>query len=373
MDKKFILALSSLIGTVIGAGIFGIPYVTAKSGILFLVFYFLTLGLIVLFVHLAFGEIILRTRQKHRLVGYAEKYFGQKAKILIIFSTLLGTIGSILVYIILSGDFLKLIFPSSLSSFQLSLIAWLFLSVFIIIGINSIAWFELLINFAFVVVIFFIAFFCLPEVSSKNFILFNSHYFLLPFGVVLFSLVGWNAVPEIERLLSKKKDLKKIIIFAIAIAIFVYISFGLLVSGVSGPATTQEAFQGLVPALGKKILMLAGIFGLLSVASSFLISANYLKNTLFFDCHISYFLSSTVTIFTPIIFFLLNVGNFISIMSFIGVTVGLIEGTMISFLWQKSKKAGNRQPEYSLKPSKILPYLVMFTLFIGALAQFIWP
>ena len=40
MRKNFLFALSTLIGTIVGAGVFGIPYVIAKSGIVPGFFYF---------------------------------------------------------------------------------------------------------------------------------------------------------------------------------------------------------------------------------------------------------------------------------------------------------------------------------------------
>jgi len=371
MDKKFILALSSLVGTIIGAGIFAIPYTMAKSGVLLSLFYFLALGLVVLFLHLAFGEIVLRTKEKHRLLGYTEKYFGKKIRWLIIFSTIVGSVASLLAYIILGGNFLNLIFPK-ISPFSLSLIVWAVLSFFIILGIESISFLELLINSAFLAVVFILIFFAFPKINPSNLVLFNKYNFLFPYGIVLFSLVGWNAVPEIERILINKKSLKKIIIIAISFAVFIYLLFGLIVSLVSGPKTSQEAFSGLVPVLGSKMLILGGLFGIFSISTSFLILGNYLKNTLVFDCHIPYSLSAAIAIFVPVIFFLLRIGNFISIISFVGVFVGLIEGTMISFLWKRARKVGNRKPEYSLKQYNFLPYLVFIILLIGAIAQFIW-
>ena len=79
-NKNFYLAATTLIGTIIGAGIFGIPYVVYQSGIILGVVYLLVLGFITILIHLLYGEIVLRTEAKHRLVGYAEKYLGQGAK-----------------------------------------------------------------------------------------------------------------------------------------------------------------------------------------------------------------------------------------------------------------------------------------------------
>lgn len=67
----------TLSGTVIGAGILGLPYVFAKSGFLFGLFWLLVLGIITLYTFLCLGEISLRTKADHQLPGLAGKYLGK--------------------------------------------------------------------------------------------------------------------------------------------------------------------------------------------------------------------------------------------------------------------------------------------------------
>ena len=370
-DKTSLLAYASLIGTIIGAGVFGIPYVMSRSGILFSLFYFLILGGVALFLHLAFGEIVLRTKEKHRLIGYAQKYLGKKAKILITFSTLFGTIGALLAYIILGGDFLKIIFPVPLSTFQLSLILWAILSFFVLLGIESIGWLEFFMNIGFLIAIFLVFLFSLPKIEISNFILADLKNFVLPYGVILFSLIGWNAVPEIEGFLKNKKNLKKVIVKAILICIIFYFLFGMIISGVTGRNTTPEAFRGLVGILGTKIMILGGIFGLLAVSTSFLILASYLKNALIFDYNFSYFPAFLVACFSPLILFLMGIREFISVVAVVGSLVGLLEGIVITFIYKKAKKLGDRTPEYSLRIPISLIYLTIIILSLGTITHFL--
>lgn len=365
-DKTSLLASATLIGTIIGAGIFAIPYVMIRSGVLTSIFYFLILGGVVLLIHLFFAEVVLRTKEKHRLVGYAERYLGKRAKILVTFSTLFGTIGALLAYIILGGDFLKIIFPS-LTPFQLSLIFWLVLSFFVFLGIRSIAWSELLMNLGFLIAIFLIFSFCLPKVNLNNFTLVNKNFIFLPYGVLLFSLIGWNAVPEIESILTKKAKLKKVILSSLLFVLGFYFLFGFTIGGVSGKFTTDDAFSGLSNFLGEKIMIFAGVFGLLAVATSFLILGNYLKNTMFFDYHLSYLPSFLIATFSPLIFFLLGIREFILVIALVGTFTALVDGTIICLIYQKAKKIGERIPEYSLKIPPALIYLVIAILVGGGL------
>ena len=365
-DKSSVLALASLIGTIIGAGVFGIPYVMAKSGIVFCLFYFLILGTVVLILHLFFGEIILRTKQKYRLIGYTEKYLGKKAKILVSFSTIFGTVGSLLAYIILNDNFLKIIFPNSL---YLGLILWAILAFFVFSGIKLISQVQFLMNTCFFGAILLLFFNALPEININNFILADPKYIFLPYGVILFSLVGWNAIPGVENILVDKKNLKKVILQAMIICVSFYILFGLFISGVTGSNTSPEAFQGLIPFLGQKVMLLGAIFGIFAVSTSFLTSANYLKNTLIFDYKIPFLISFSLVIFIPLILFLIGVRQFIWVIAFIGIFMGLVDGTVISLIYQKAKKYGDRIPEYSLNIPKYFFYSIIIILFLGAFIE----
>lgn len=371
-SKNSILAGVSLIGTIIGAGIFGIPYLFARSGVLICFFYFLILGAVTLLVHLFFGEIVLRTRGKHRLTGYAERYLGKRTKPLLTFSIIVGTIGALLAYIILGGNFLKIIFPSSLSTLQFSLILWAALSFFVFLGIRSISTVEVFLNIGFFAIFILIVVFSLPKIETANFTLARAGYVFLPFGVLLFSLIGWNAVPEIESILKEKKNLKQVIIWSIMAALVFYFLFGLLISGVTGGSTSQEAFQGLVPVLGHKIMILGGLFGLLTISTSFLMLANYLKNTLVFDYRFPPLLAFFLACFSPLFLFLLGFREFIWIIAVVGTLVGVIEGITIALIFKKAKKQGERTPAYSLKISNPLLYFIIAVLALGAVSQIIY-
>jgi len=370
-DKTSVLALASLIGTIIGAGVFGIPYVMAKSGIVFCLFYFIILGTVVLFLHLFFGEIILRTKEKYRLIGYTEKYLGKKAKILVSFSTIFGTIGSLLAYIILNNNFLEIILPSYLNPLYIGLILWAILCSFIFSGIKLISQVQLLMNICFFTAVGLVFFNAFPKIDINNFILADPKYIFLPYGVILFSLVGWNAIPGVVNILAEKKNLKKVILQAMIICLGFYLLFGLFISGVTGINTSPEAFQGLIPLLGQKIMLLGAIFGIFAVSTSFLTSANYLKNTLIFDYNIPYLTSFSLVVFVPLILFLIGIRQFIWVIAFIGTFMGLVDGTVISLIYKKAKQYGDRIPEYSLNIPKYFFYSTIIILFLGAFVEII--
>lgn len=370
--NKSILALASVVGTIVGAGVFALPYIFSQSGIITCLLYFLILSPIVILLHLFFGEITLRTKQEQRLTGYAKTYLGNKAKHVVAASIIVGVLGSLVVYLILAGDFLSILFPRWLSSAQYTIIAWGFLAFMVFLGTRSVAWVELLMTGALFLVAGVVLAACWPHFQITNLTFFNPAKIALPFGVIMFSLVGWSAVPEAEDLLTDKRKLKKVIIGAVSLAAIFYCLFAIIISGVTGSQTSQEALRGLVPILGYKIMIFGALFGLLAVATSFLTLANYLKNTFTFDYKQPRYLAFLSACALPLLLFLLGFRDFVVVISFLGGIIGLIEGAALIFIYLKAKKHGDRTPEFSLKIPKFLPYLMLFILFFGVLAQFFY-
>lgn len=374
-NKHFFLVLSVLIGTTIGAGIFGLPYAIIRSGIIPGLFYFLILGGAVTLIHLFFGEIALRTKEKYRLPGFAQKYLGEKGRILITISVLLGTIGALLAYIILAGDFLKILFTSSilkLSSFQLAFIFWLVLSFFIFRGMKIIAPVEIFTNIFFFLFIFIIIWFCLPKINFSNLEFLNLPDIFLPYGVILFSLVGWSAIPEIiaiSKTSEEKKDIKKAIISATIIVISLYVLFVSAIAGVTGGKTSFDALSGLISFLGKKIIIFGALAGVITLADSFLILGLYLRNIFIYDLKLPKTISFFIACGSPFLLYLAGLRSFINTIGFVGTIIGAIEGIAIVLIFKKAKKLGDREPEYNLNIPSFLLYFLILIFILGAAFQ----
>ena len=107
---KLLIAITTLIGTIVGAGILAIPYVVSQSGFLIGFIIIVLLGLGILFLNLLIGEMVLRTKEQHQLTGYAEKYLGKWGKRLMTFSLLFSMYGALTAYLIGEGETLKAIF-----------------------------------------------------------------------------------------------------------------------------------------------------------------------------------------------------------------------------------------------------------------------
>ncbi|MDO8559042.1 MAG: aromatic amino acid transport family protein [bacterium] len=370
---KFFKSISILLGTIIGAGVFGIPYVIEKSGIVLGLFYLLILGAAVFFIHLFFGEAILRTNGSFRLPGLSQRYLGGWGKNLAAVSVVIGVTGALLAFLILGGQFLNILLADGLSEIQLTLIFGAALSYFIFRGVKLIASATVLTNILFFSAIAVLIFFALPKFDISNISVINTSHIFLPFGVILFSLIGWSAVPEIIGFLKSpedKKKIKKVIALSTIVVVLFYILFALILIGVAGKNTSQDALSGLAPFLGKKIIFLGALAGLITLADSFLVLGLYLRNTFIYDFKLSKNLSALIVCGLPLILFLAGFRSFINAIGFTGTIMGVIEGIIIILIFKKAKTSGDRVPEYSVKAPSLLLYFLMAVLILGALSQF---
>ena len=154
----FAKALSVFLGTVIGVGIFGLPYVAFKAGFYITVFYFLFMALVVISIHFIYGEITLNTKKLHRLPGYVGEYLSEGWKKFSFIVVAVGLMGALLAYLIIGGQFLNSSLGSYLGGnpFLYSLLFFALGTYLVFRGIKSISGVELslLVVFFIILVIF---------------------------------------------------------------------------------------------------------------------------------------------------------------------------------------------------------------------------
>lgn len=344
--KKIIYGVATLAGTIIGVGFFSLPYVTSKVGIWIMLGYFLVLGSLIIFIHLFFGELSLKTPDYKRLPGFARIYLGRWAEKIAFISIILGLFGALLAYLIVGGEFLEnLLSPLFGGNNLLYVLLYFFLgAVVIYFGIRIIAKVEFwgLILFFIILILIFIKGF--SQIKLLNLFPRIDYFSLgfkdwfLPYGVVLFSLWGAALIPEVEEILKGKKQLlKKTILISILIPIIVYLFFIYLILGITGPKTTESALVGLKNILGNGIVSLGLVFGILTTFTSFIALGLTLKKVFWYDLKIKKIYAWTITCFVPLILYLLGIKSFILVIAFVGGIALGIDGILILLMYLKIK------------------------------------
>lgn len=353
---KFLKALSIFAGTIIGVGIFGLPYVASKAGFSVVLLYFLFITGIAVTIHLLYGEVSLGTITLHRLPGYAAEYLGPRWKKFTFLAMGLGLLGALLAYLIVGGEFLNSFFSPYFGENILiyTLLFWGLGTFLIFRGIKSISLIELILLLVFfgILAVFFIK--ASPFINIENFKGIDLRFFALPYGVILFSLWGSNMVPEVKEILGgDRKTLRRVIIFGILLAALTYLFFIFVIFGASGPFTSKEAISGLVYTLGDNVVKLGFVFGIITCFTSFIALGLTLKKMFWYDFGLNPNLSWFIACFFPFFLFLLGMREFIEIIGLTGaVAVGCM-GIVIVFLYRaflKKKLAQKMNPLFYLLP-----------------------
>lgn len=373
--KHFSVAKGAAIATgmIIGAGILGIPYVVAKAGLLVGILQIIGLGLIMLLINLYLGEIILRTKGRHQLPGYASIYLGKTGKFLMLFALLFFQYFALIAYTFGEGQVLSFIFLGTIK-FQLlfSVVFFIILSAIVFKGIKGLGKKEFWGLIAIIILVILIAIVFLPNSSMSNFACFDKELPLrlfFPYGAILFSYLGFASIPEVrEEMANNTKKMKKAIILGCSIPIIIYLLFTITVVGFSGGLTPQIA----TISLGR----ITSLFAVFTMATSFLAIGVAQKEIFSYDLKINHLKSWLLTCIPVLIatfaIILYNFSNFIQIISIAGGFAGSIAGILIVLMVHKAKKFGKRKPEYKIPLNWLIAILLIALFAFGIAYQFIF-
>lgn len=373
--KSFIFALSTLSGTIIGVGLFTLPYITSKVGFWIILGYFAALSVIVILIHLLYAEVVMRTQGEHRLPGYAEIYLGRPGKILALMTMIFGIGGALFCYLVVGSGFLSSLLSPVLGDGSLFyLVIFFFLGASLIFfGIKSISKIEFFGLILFLTALLLIFFKGLPFIKMENLLtkvpVFDRPLFL-PYGAILFALWGAALIPEITELMKNQlKNLRKLIPLAIIIPALVYLFFIFLVTGITGPATSKEAIIGLKNFLGNGIISLGLFFGVLTTFTSFITLGLTLKKVFWYDLKIPSNIAWLIACFGPLALYLVGFKDFIKIIGLVGGVMLGIEGIIIILVYLKAKIKSELQPAWQISLPKSLIYPLTIFLILGIIYE----
>lgn len=342
MYKKILLPVGLLSATIIGAGVFALPYVFHSAGLIPGVFYLALFGGVFVLIHLMYADTILKTQGSHRFAGYAEIYLGGFAKWLTALATIAGMILILVVYLILSASFINLIIPGAFNSYGI-LIFWFLGSLAIFLKINRLALSEFIITLSIATIILIIFIFGLGNLNQvvSRLVIFDFPYLFIPYGAVLFSLNGRVAIPQIINYFQKNNlpplKAKTPIILGTLIPAIIYFLFVAAILALSGNVS-PDAVSGLINGLPLWVLKLLGILGIISIWSTYIVIGRDVENSLEYDFRFPKLLASFAVILLPLILYLVGFKNFLNLVSFVGgVFVGL-EGILIVLIWMRAMK-----------------------------------
>ena len=350
MPRLYIKGIGMMAGLIIGAGVFALPYAYSQAGVFWGTVHLAASLFIVYLLHQWYGEVSFYTKGKHRFVGYVEMYLGKKAKFFSMLTTIGAYYGSLLVYAIMGGIFLAN-FTSLFNGQTVFFLTLLFFAaggLMALFKVSRIAEINFYLTMPIIGFIIYLLFFSFPHIKAENFfsagnLLFNKNWFL-PYGVWLFSLTGFSAIPPMRDIFINLpvKNFKRVISISLFLAVIAYAIFIFSVLGVSGSLTTVDALSGIKGAMGAKVMAIGSIIGFLAVFTSFIALAVDMKSMFRYDYKIHRFPAWLLAVVPPVVlylyFYLRNVDNLVNILAIIG-SVGMgILGIFIVLMRHKIVK-----------------------------------
>jgi len=367
MNKKFWSTAFTLSGSIIGAGILGLPYVFAKSGFIIGLSWLIFLGLILILVNLYIGEVTLRTKGTHQLQGYAQKYLGKTGSKIMFFAVLFGIYSALLAYLIGEGQSLSQIITGTTNYALIFGIAfWLILTVLLREGLRGLRKIETWGVLAIIAIVVGIFIWFVPSIQMPQLTEINPSQVFVPIGVVMFALLGFTAIPELRREIEgEEKQLKKAIIIGATIPIILYIIFSLTVVGVLGKNVEEVATLSLGPA--------ALILGIFTMFSSFFVHSFILRDFFRYDLRMSkktiFFWVSLFPLLLYLIVIFFSIAGFVKVLAIGGVISGGATGILILLINYKAKKQGNRKSEFSIPINKFIIAILALIFLLGIITQ----
>lgn len=336
-------------GMIIGSGMFALPYAASVSGLWASL---IAAGLAlfaVLSIHLAYGEIVINTVERHRLPGYVKTYLGKFAGNLNKAGQVIFFNATLLIYAVLGGVFLSTIFGGS--SFLWTLI-FLAISALILFfeNIEGIGFFNFILTIPMVLAILFISFLAFGSGEIANISFYGSDPFFA-FGVFVFALTGLSVIPDAHdifrfRNIKEKQPLKKVISYGTVIPLILYVIFVVAVLMAVNGSVSEDAISSLEEVLGRPAVFLGAILGFLAVITSFLVLAYDLRQIYRLDVGVSKVGAWILSVAVPSALFLFGLTDFVKIISIVGGVFIALDGFFVIFILRKMRQSGVSQIKF---------------------------
>lgn len=340
-SSRPVAAFATLVGAIIGVGMFGIPYAVSRSGFWpsMAVLVVVTFGMA--YLHRAFAELVSGSAASERLGFHVRKYFGRLAETALQFVVVASRIGVLLAYLVVGSHFTAIL-----------LTAWLpvepnvgFLTFFVLGALG--VWFgrrfvtgaEIPLAVLLIAGVAAVVWLAGPVVRPVHLAGWQPSALILPYGVMLFALAGIPAIPEIRPLVASPRVFRRIVVAGTVVPAMVYAAFAAAVVGVNGMATTPETAVGLSQALGPQVGLVIASVGFLAVITSFFVVGLNLAHLVEYDWGWPRAGSRLAVLATPVVLFGIGFNNFIEIVGAVGAVLIAIEGLFIIAAFERWQTA----------------------------------
>ncbi|MFZ6015230.1 MAG: aromatic amino acid transport family protein [Patescibacteria group bacterium] len=355
--KSVILPISlNLLGTIIGAGIFGLPAVFSYTGILGGTILFFAILIMVIILNLLYVDVIFAVRGKHRLPGYALKILGPKAY----WVALLGMFGKIagtaLAYIILGGLFLSMIAQGlnyNYPDWIWTVMFWGAGSLVVYYGYNFVTEVESELTWLLIGFILFTVAILFPFFNWRT-----AHEIIISgfsgaIGVIFFATTAMTVLPDVLDMAGKQRSQARLGVFlAVLFAGIISWAFGISIASVYPNITGVQDIQAAFPEIFWWLI--PGV-GLLAVITSYITFTQAMQNLLHIDLKIQRVPSWIIAVVMPMLLYVLVSRSFLATIGFVGAVLTAMNGLIVCSCSYRILREPDKKPSSLLEFIKLKP------------------
>ncbi|MDO8504765.1 MAG: aromatic amino acid transport family protein [Candidatus Liptonbacteria bacterium] len=334
--KTYSSGAGLVVAATIGAGIFALPEIFNRAGWVPTLFYVIFFSILISYSHFLYWRARDGEPRDPGLLGLAGRELGKNAKALAFLSIVGGLSLTIVVQLVLGGQFLALFLPMP----NLTLpIFWLLASLPLLFGLKRFIVMENLgaaLIAAIIVIIFFTSESPLAVFASVPI---HPGGVFLPFGAILFALAGWTSIEPLMSFTKSRKFLEKPFKLLLLGTTFVALLYLLFVSGVFGSISliTSGTVSGAAGWPTWKLLAL-GALGLFAIFNSHQSITLELKNSLERDASWNPIAALCFVVFVPIFLVWAGLNNILQVMGIAGGIFLSFQYLFIVLIFRKKMK-----------------------------------
>jgi amino acid permease len=338
--KTEMRGVAVIVGTVIGAGTLGLPFVFYRAGFLVGLGNLVLVGIMSTLTMLYTTEIVLRTKKAKQMPGIAEIYLGKKGKTAMMVLQVIGIYGALMAYLIGIGASLESIFGANKYVFST---IFLLLAIFPVYkGLKVMEKLDFLFSPLKLGIILVLCLFLLPSVQPERLSGLELSRLFLPYGVLMFAFSGYTVIPNLERVMSgQKKKMKRVIMISMLICFLVYLLFSTAFVG-SQTSISGMATEGLEGNLG----VFGNIAALFLLVTPFLILGWVLKDIFMADYSVKRGKATFFACGIPFILMFLARPTFTMMLEISGGYAISMTYILTAMMVKKAREKGDDVPEF---------------------------
>ena len=316
--------LAILVGTQIGAGVLGLPYVAAKVGLIPATMILFGIMFLLLFTAMIVLKLSVNM-DGAQMSTITERILGKAGGWTMYLSITIMSFGALLAYVAGMGNVFSQFF--GINENLGALIFWIFVAFIIYRGLQTSGRVELLMYYIMLTLFIVVMGMLVSYAKLSNGFYMNFAGIASMIGIAIFALGCHTVIPDVYKAIGDYQKTKRVVVLAFLIPTLIYAFFMAVFLLAFGAKTPQIATQGLSEMYGYGGYLIGNIIPFIAITTSFIgIGLAQQSNTIEF-LKMKKILAWSLTTIPPLLVYIGGIKNFADVLAFAGDT-----GDMMSFI-----------------------------------------